>query len=597
MENSIESIEMNLNSLFHDFYRVPQYQREYVWEYEQVQNLLEDAEEEFGTTTSTNNYFIGTMITILNNKKYDIIDGQQRLTTIFIFLCVVRDLLIMEKGKKINDLQSLLCKIANFTDDPSGEIGSVKEFKVHLLYKDSQDILEEIGKNPEERGSIEDIDKKITNKTKSVKRIINTYRTIWSYMYSWSEDQIWNFYLNFLNNVRVVRIVTPSESGALQIFERINSRGLGLDNLSLIKNLLFINVRNNNEMEDINITWKDITNNLESCNEDPDRFLRYFIFSNYESDIIKKREAYSWFKKDFNRQIIEKNPIDFIKKLHKQSLFHNKLIKEKRNFDNTSNPYLENLFYLNTSARQPLILLLAARDLPKDLFQYLSQWVENYYAVNLLSGGRTNELEGNFQKWAQIFLKEKPNNKEQLDIFINKTLKEKILEKKDKFYNEFINMSLTTIKTLSKLKYILAKIEGYLYAKANNVSNLSIGNYLNKNITIEHILPETEGIWRNKFDKPHKEYYQRLGNLTLLEDSINSSLSNREFENKKKGYFDSNIILTKSIARKPSGTKDTKIDKIYKNCLIQFEKWDSVSIEKRQEMLANVALKTWGIIE
>ena len=91
----IDADVLSVLDLSNYFFVVPDYQREYVWEADKhIYQFLVDIDDEFEAHSSEQqNYFIGSIIIIENNGKYDVIDGQQRLTTIVLSLCAMRDLL------------------------------------------------------------------------------------------------------------------------------------------------------------------------------------------------------------------------------------------------------------------------------------------------------------------------------------------------------------------------------------------------------------------------------------------------------------------------------------------------------------------------
>jgi uncharacterized protein with ParB-like and HNH nuclease domain len=93
---SIESQDLTLHTLFTAFYAVPSFQREYVWEERQVEQLLRDIYDEFTAEGSSDNseYFIGSIVVCAGaDGVFDLIDGQQRMTTTYLVLCVIRDYL------------------------------------------------------------------------------------------------------------------------------------------------------------------------------------------------------------------------------------------------------------------------------------------------------------------------------------------------------------------------------------------------------------------------------------------------------------------------------------------------------------------------
>lgn len=91
---------------------------------------------------------------------------------------------------------------------------------------------------------------------------------------------------------------------------------------------------------------------------------------------------------------------------------------------------------------------------------------------------------------------------------------------------------------------------------------------------------------------------KKLGNLALLEKTINSSISDKTYNLKKEGYRNSNILLTRSLVDKPQVGKNTQFDQAIKQLnIISFDGWDSEAIDKRQHILANLAKKVWGMPE
>lgn len=91
--SKIENHKYTVDEAFRQcFYIVPDYQREYVWTDKEVQQLLDDINDEFDGTTRE--YFIGTILVSPTNRKdhYEVIDGQQRLTTFFLVLCALKHL-------------------------------------------------------------------------------------------------------------------------------------------------------------------------------------------------------------------------------------------------------------------------------------------------------------------------------------------------------------------------------------------------------------------------------------------------------------------------------------------------------------------------
>ena len=150
-DQTIKSQDSNVDDLFKDFYFVPDYQREFVWEEEDVRQLLEDIDRERTESETPQEYFIGSIVVcsdsedVADDNRFQLIDGQQRMTTLFLILCALRSRL-QKAGKKTPKLDGM---IYSFDTDSAGE--DYEKYRLELQYGDSQDVLEEIaGAEPKE---------------------------------------------------------------------------------------------------------------------------------------------------------------------------------------------------------------------------------------------------------------------------------------------------------------------------------------------------------------------------------------------------------------------------------------------------------------
>jgi hypothetical protein len=167
----------------------------------------------------------------------------------------------------------------------------------------------------------------------------------------------------------------------------------------------------------------------------------------------------------------------------------------------------------------------------------------------------------------------------------------------DRFDFAFAELAQSKIQQY-RMKYILARLTQYIEHQAwGNPADEGAEKYLDSSVNIEHILPQTptEKI-KTAFDKvaDYDDYVERLGNLTLLENTINTSVSNDDFAKKAPGYRQSSFLLTKSLVEKPKVGVNTRLNRAVKD-LLMFEVWDSNAIEERQRMLAKLARQVWNM--
>jgi uncharacterized protein with ParB-like and HNH nuclease domain len=129
-EQSIQSDDMTVKRMLQDFYSVPDYQREYVWgetdqrgeRGDEVEQFLQDIYQEFqdATDASAPEYFIGTAVVCpTSTGVFELIDGQQRATTIFLVLCAIRDRLTELDEKLPDDLPSQIASSSTNWQGPN----------------------------------------------------------------------------------------------------------------------------------------------------------------------------------------------------------------------------------------------------------------------------------------------------------------------------------------------------------------------------------------------------------------------------------------------------------------------------------------------
>jgi uncharacterized protein with ParB-like and HNH nuclease domain len=279
-EQTIQSQDIKVADVFQAFYAVPDYQREYVWETEQVEQLLTDVNAELAGTDPVKSpeYFIGSIVVCPGNDAVlELIDGQQRMTTLFVTLCAIRDR-IEELGA--TPPGAVGPQIAATSTDASGR--DRFRFRLDLQYADSGDVLIRIAeKKPRADATT----------SRSIFNILNAYDVVIGFLrkeFGTDIVAIRAFYGYLTNKVKLIRIQTEDVAKALKIFETINDRGVGLDSMDLLKNLLFQKA-SREQFEILKTLWKELQDTLFKAGEKPLRFLRYFIFSRYDVEVACTR--------------------------------------------------------------------------------------------------------------------------------------------------------------------------------------------------------------------------------------------------------------------------------------------------------------------
>ena len=588
----IESKDLSLDDLFKDFYTVPDFQREYVWQDENVERLLQDVHDELydekNQLIEQSEYFIGSIVVCPGNGgTYQLIDGQQRLTTIYLVLCAIRDMLV-SAGQKPGDTLSNQISATNL-NPLTGE--DVHRFRLTLQYEDSDGALEKIA------SAAVPIDQ-IAKSTASVENLLRSYDVIREFLATHVGDEAKHlrmFLAAFTLRVKVIRIITPNVSHALKVFETINDRGVSLNAMDLLKNLLFMRTPSK-DYPKLKETWKAIIDMLKDCHEKPLRFLRYFIIAHYSQDSsgLREDEIYQWFVANADKVGINAAPLLFVERLLEASRAYAQFTKGHQ-AQGQPVPYLSNITALSGTARQHFILLLAAAKLPAPVFSELCRQIENLYFCYIITREQTKIFEKNFARWSKDL--RAVTNEQELAAFIEKNFLPELVSRAKTFDFAFQELTQSRLQQY-KIRYILAKLTQFIDEQAwGTAGHVPLSQYLDKSVHIEHILPKSPSQeLRDQFDKPaeYKLHVEKLGNLVLLEKTINTSISNSDFSTKRPNYAQSKFLLTKSIAEKPKVGINTQLNKAVEE-LIQFNEWDSAAITQRQQMLHGLARRIWQI--
>ena len=332
--------------------------------------------------------------------------------------------------------------------------------------------------------------------------------------------------------------------------------------------------------------------------EKPLRFLRYFVMSRYEvTQIIREDNIYGWFARNESLAGYGSDPIGFADELVKAAGAYKNFLRDGCDEQGRANRYLENMRILGGSAaRQHLILLLAGRHLPPDLFERLAQEVENLFFCYVVTREPTRNFESNFLRWASEL--RKVSNTSDFDDFIEKRFQKTKSDLSTRFGDAIGRMDYWSIQQY-RLRYILAKLSQYVdlqaYGEHAEVHRW-LKSYTSGGFEIEHIFPRNPNDDALTEFEPYEdmEITEKLGNLVLIEESINRSLGNKPYSEKRKIYPKSKLVLTKSLPAKPSVGQDTRFDKAVSD-IEPYKFWNEMAVKSRQRQLIKLARVVWDV--
>lgn len=601
----IENHKYSIEEAFREcFYVVPDYQREYVWTDKEVHQLLEDINEQIDVGM-TREYFIGMVLVSPSAQKnhFEVIDGQQRLTTFFLLLCALKHLFNGEPQK-----QTIGGLISTSYTDSDGETRT--SLKLDPRYENASDVmtkLVEIDGDPEVvRAGIQAAGIPFFG---SLGNLVNAYSTLHRYLKDNYDDmaKLKKYWGYLANNVVFIQISTDVSS-ALKIFETINERGVGLNPMDLLKNLLFTQVTQS-QFTQLKDEWKKITKPLEKEKEKPLRFLRYLLMANYaiknerNDSVVREDEIYDWFVDQNNAKLCDyaNKPFEFVRKVIR-SVEHYLAFANGLGNDTKPSLAMDRLKRLTGGAFSlHYVLLLAAANLPKALFDHFVEQLESFLFYYIFTKTPTKDLERNFSVWADELrtiaaITDPLKQRAELNTFVKDRFAVSMTAKSQELSDALKRLTLSSMQQY-RTRYLLARITQHVDMAFSGIKSLgSLEPYIG--LEIEHILPNTptdelRSTWvANNPGMVYDDYKNKLGNLTLLEKPINIVASNNFYAAKQVEYRKSGNYLTKSLVELTDVGLNTSITRINTK-LASFSSWNGTSIDQRHLLLIGLAQELW----
>ena len=628
----IESKAKKVFEIFQSFYVVPNFQREYVWGAEKsssagalkrqdndakqraqmlnedsnpVIRLADDIWQAANDPASKDNpYYIGSVIVCPADKgskeTWKVIDGQQRLTTVYLFLIALKHL-YQANGFASDPISSSLIGFL-----PSGDGEQVN--RLVLQYKDAGEVLQDLLEWEEGQ----DFPK---GSKLSERNLLAGYEKALAYFSEISRgdpEALKKFYKFLIGNVVLTRTETESVERALAIFVTINDRGVGLTPMDLLKNLLFMEADDRHH-DVIHQKWEEL---LEVVNKadpgQPMRFLRYFYAAHYakrKDGVVRERQVYRLFDRNRKKIGLDKSPKKVLNKMIASAELYAK-VRKGEGVDGKSLSSLENIWHLGRATfRQHYSTLLAAQHLPPELFARVAASVERLVAVSWIAGRNPNQQEKVFAALSRKVRKTKgAEDLEKLENKVNKL----IADMADAFADSIRNARADKF-TGYRFKYILARLAQYIdHGISQPEGRESLDKYLPRTANIEHILPQKgnanrkaylEFLGIQKFDEGQEDervealqsqFVPRLANVTLLTEESNKSAGGKPYSIKKATYKKDTFELSRQMPERQPLSESGKSAEFSKTLAV-FTKWNEAELERRATYLVYCAGQIWSV--
>ncbi len=522
-------------------YIIPDYQREFAWTVENIKELVND----IGESAQIDNYFIGHMVLQgdFNGNIFEVVDGQQRITTITIILCAIRDIFFeLSKDDSIEDTQKDEMKEFAMAIDEKyifNKDRNNKRFVVlnsEIPYPLFQKLVQS---SPTEK------DLKIIAAKSGDKKIKDAYNHCMVEFKQYTPSKLVEFRDKVLN-LELIFVAVKDEADIHNVFETLNAKGKELDAFDLIKNKIFKYYPKDILLNEPKDSWKKIVENTQGSTLG---FLNNFWASRYKK--VSDKNIFKEFVRTSKLDGFEYK--QFLINMVSDSELYKKIFSPNES-DWTGNTKMSiyisleaiNIFKIKV-ANSIIIALLRALNDKKISETYCIkslQAIERFhFAHNAICSFRSSGLDTMYAKVSKDIHNASDKNMvhQKIDEFINSLNKkmptiEQFRANFDSkmFYSDTKGQNKELEKNKRLIQYALKKIE---YKNQNK-------NVKFVNLSLEHICPETI---TEEWKHIDKKLVINIGNIVLLDANLNSKIGQKNFLEKKNSISKSTIISTNEV--------------------------------------------------
>ena len=563
MGSKITGKEYSLSKIFSkDFdYHIPSYQRPYAWTEEETETLFDDLYD-FFKTEQADNYFLGSIVLIKDEEKpySEVIDGQQRLTTLTILIAVIAASLSGEN--KTNCIRYL--------KEPGNELEGLEPLpRLHLRQKDQPFFNKYI-----QNVKLEDLEKvdpeSLSNESQRHIRencvlLINRLKSA----FCASETEIADFCKFLVTRCYLVAVYTPSQQSAFRVFSVMNGRGLNLMPIDIIKSDIIGQIAES-EQQKYTDKWEDleVMTTRAGFND---------VFTHTRM-IFAKSKAKQNLLDDFKESVLTKTqPKDLIDNiLEPYAEAYTTLTK--KNYVSTHNAEQINqyLFWLNkidNSDWMPAAIKFMSEH--RNDSEYILWFVSKLERLASYLYVTAKDINKRIERY-RLLLEEMETNP---DNCMNDPLTSIELSNEEK--EEFVKALEGDIYKLTgkRRNYIILRLNVFVSDGANTF------DFEPNILTIEHVLPQTvssnsewESWWPDVDER--EKWVNKIANLVPLTRKKNSEAQNFDFDKKKTIYF--------------MGKNGTTTYPLTTQVLSE-KSWTPEVVKNRQKELLEKFIKSWEL--
>lgn len=545
-------------------FTIPRNQRKYVWEEKQWKELVGDIDyikKRKVNSSEDISHFLGSFVLQENVSIYEIIDGQQRITTLFIMLSAICLLFNeMECQEEHGITRQYL----------SGNIGLKSQY-MRLDNKNIPNIAIIMAQACTYRDNLKEnelLDRALIKKeSEGNKRVINCLHFYYDYFsenYHSMEELI--AIREIILDMKVIHIASEDELDCYDIFEILNARGVDLEDSELLKNFIFKYAQPQYTIDRAKDIWTQIEENMEKCKGNMEQFLSHFVIYRYYKP-SKEEGIFHIIKSNVPKGEVN----SLLDELYQASKRYVIFYEPEQAINSKIADCVRFFALVNHRQFRPLFLSLMdvyergyyTEKQLNDICTYLRNFS---FAYTLVMRNSSNDIDSKIHKLSQEVYKQHTEMElNNIKIELNKFYPEY-----EEFENAFMNIGYSNknkkyinSNNRRRMFYIYSEIEAF-----EQQTNELVCNF--KECNLEHIMNDSE----DDADT------SKVGNILLLSERINHNMGSISFSDKKEKLKNSKLETVKKFLEH------------YGSC----DEWDKDKINKRTRAIAKLAYnKIWKI--
>lgn len=563
---TIEKLEVRLDGIGHlladRYIVVPRFQRAYSWTKEQIDELLRDLAD--AIRQKHTEYFLGTIVlTKHESARHAVIDGQQRLATISILLCAIRNYFLKagdtDRADELHRTYLARKELRGLTETAHLTLMAADNafYESHILTRPEIGAKAKGASKRAAGASRTRLETAMQLCMEHVDTLAKTTHNAAEVLLDWVE------YLN--DKAKVIAVEVNDEAAAYTIFEVLNDRGLELSVSDLLKNYIFRVAAD--KVDETQAHWTTMVGILEGSGAEEKAlktFIRHFWAS--RNGVTREKDLY-----DKIRQYVtsKQRAVTFAHDLAELARVYAALDNPSdalwKDYGAAARESIEALQLLKATQIRPLLLAIVDHFEMNEVRKALPMlvcWTVRFMIVGKLGSG---PLESGYAERAQEVSAKKIKTAAKLFQASTGFLAS------DSDFEQSFAVARSSAHYLARFYLRVLEKQSTSTVRGELIVNPSI-----EAVTLEHIMPQTrDPHWLTIKAEDHDAYENRLGNLALLDKTLNEKSGNLPFNEKVKALAKSSISLTSKVA--------------------DYKAWDTSTIEERQKQLAKLAVKTWPL--